>query len=94
MDKVIHHIRKVRRQPQEVRQSILHILTIASAIILFFLWVFSISSGSEETAQTFQEDIAPFSALKANLVDGYNSISTPSMPEIQYDPQLEFDTNY
>jgi hypothetical protein len=95
MDKIIHHVRRVRSQPEEVRQSILHALTIVSGVILFFLWVFSLgSSASDTTAQSFQEDIAPFSALKANLIEGYNSISIPAEFEAQLDPGLELDPNY
>jgi hypothetical protein len=73
MNKLIHN---VRRQPEEVRRHILHITTIAFAVILFLLWVVSLGrslSGEESRAEKRQE-ITPFSALKANLVGGYQSI--------------------
>ena len=41
MKKIIHHI---RRQPEEVRRHILHILTIVAAIILLLLWVYSLGT--------------------------------------------------
>jgi len=96
MEKIIHHVRRVRNQPEHVRQSILHILTLACGVILFTLWVFSLGSGPSETdtSQTLNEDLAPFSALKANLTDGFNSISDGANTEIQTDPELELDTTY
>ena len=74
MKKFIHHI---RRQPEGVRRHILHVITVAFAIILFLLWVVSLSRSftKEENRAAVRENLAPFSALKANLVGGYQSIT-------------------
>ena len=91
MEKVIHHIRKIRRQPEEVRQSILHILTIVSGIVLVLLWVFSLGSNpSSENESTLTEDLKPFSALKDNLVGGFNSISGSTTPT-DLNPDIQVD---
>jgi hypothetical protein len=98
MEKIIHHVKRVRNQPEHIRQSILHILTLASGVILFILWVFSLGSGPSDTntSQTLKENLAPLSALKANLTDGFNSISDGSNTDMQTetDPELELDTTY
>lgn len=83
MKKIIRHIRK---QPEEVRRHILHAATLGLAVILFFLWVFSLGRNftNEETRQKASEDLKPFSALRANLVDGYKSMTAPDFyPEQQ-----------
>ena len=74
MKKIIHHLRK---QPEEVRRNILHILIIASAIILIMLWVYSLgaSLGNTDTQVKIKEDIKPFSVLKDNMIGGYKNIS-------------------
>lgn len=77
MEKIIHHIRHIRKQPEEVRRHILHITTVVFAIILFLLWVVSLgrSFTKEEVRTEAREDLAPFSALRANIVGGYKSIT-------------------
>jgi hypothetical protein len=77
MRKIIHNLRK---QPEEVRTHILHVLTIGAAIVMVTLWVYSLGRNltSTETQVKLEEDIQPFSALKANLIGGYNSITEPS----------------
>lgn len=74
MKKFIHNI---RQQPEEVRRHILHILTIVAGIILILLWIFSlrVTLGSSSTQTKANNDLKPFSALKASVVDGYKSIS-------------------
>lgn len=73
MEKIIHHIRK---QPEEVRRHILHILIVAFAIILILLWVYSLGRTltNPSTQRKVNQDLKPFSALKANIVGGYESI--------------------
>lgn len=73
MKKLIRHLRK---QPEEHRRGILHALTIIFAFVLFFLWTYSLgtSLASPETGTSLKEDLKPFSVLKENIVDGYNSI--------------------
>ena len=82
MRKIINHLRK---QPEDVRTHILHISTAISGVILVLLWVYSLGTGISSTdaqAQLNKEVAEPFSALKANLIDGYKSISD-SAPAIE-----------
>jgi hypothetical protein len=74
MKKIIHHL---RRQPEEVRRHILHILTILCAIVLLSFWIYSLSANftSPDIGTKIKNDLQPLSALKDNLVGGYNSIS-------------------
>lgn len=76
MKKIIHHLRK---QPEEVRRHILHLMTIVAAIILFFLWVYSLGTNlsNPDTQAKMNNDLKHFSALKDNLVGGYNTLSEP-----------------
>ena len=82
MLKVIH---RLRRQPEEVRRHILHVVTIIFAVILLSLWVYSLGTnfGSDEAGNNAAN---PFSAIKDNLIGGYESISEPSeAPGLQVD---------
>ena len=82
MRKIIHHL---RRQPEDVRTHVLHLSTAVCGVILVLLWVYSLGTGltSSDTGAQFSKEVAePFSALKANLVDGYKSISE-SAPSIE-----------
>jgi hypothetical protein len=74
MRKVIHHIRK---QPEENRRHLLHILTLVSAFILLSLWVFTLSSdlSAPASGENLKAELAPFSVLKDNIIGGYKSIS-------------------
>ncbi len=73
MKKIIH---KLRRQPEEVRRHILHICTVAIAIVMIILWTYSLSRslGSPDTQVKIKQDLKPFSVLKDNLVGGYKSL--------------------
>lgn len=66
MKKIIHHIRK---QPEEIRRHILHVLIIIAAIILLFFWVYSLGTnlGNPDTQKQIRQDLKPFSVLKDNL---------------------------
>lgn len=72
MKKIIH---KLRRQPEEVRRHILHVLIFALAFIMAILWVFSLgkSLSNPDTKIKIKQDLKPFSTLKDNIIDGYNS---------------------
>jgi len=72
MRKIIHHLRK---QPEEVRRHVLHILIFAVAIIMILLWVFSLgkSLSNPDTQVKINQDLQPFSVLKDNIVEGYKS---------------------
>lgn len=74
MRKIIHHL---RRQPEELRRHILHILTICFGIVLLSLWVYSLGTNfsNPETQAKIEDDLSPLSALKGNLLGGYQSIS-------------------
>ena len=76
MKKIIHYI---RNQSEEVRRHVLHILTIAFAVILLFLWIYSLGTNltNPDTQIKASNDLKPFSTLKDNLVGGYKSLSEP-----------------
>jgi len=76
MKNFIHNIRK---QPEEIRTSILHILITCFAVILVLLWVYSLGTNltNSDTQAKIGQDLKPFSALKDNMVNGYNDISHP-----------------
>lgn len=78
MKKMIRHI---RRQPEETRRHLLHVLMIIAAIILFSLWVYSLGTNlsNQDMQAKVKNDLNPFSALKDNLIGGYNSISEPNL---------------
>ena len=74
MRKIIHHL---RRQPEEVRRHILHVLTICFGVILLLLWIYSLgrSFSNPDTQAKINNDLKPFSALKDGLVGGSKSRS-------------------
>ncbi len=74
MKKIIHHLRK---QPEEVRRHILHILIFIVAAIMIILWIFSLgkSLANSDTQNKMKQDLKPFSVLKNNIVNGYKNIS-------------------
>ena len=77
MKKIIHHIRK---QPEEVKRHILHVLIVAFAVVLILLWIYSLGTTltSPDTQVKVNQDLKPFSVLKDNMIGGYNSISGPN----------------
>ncbi|KKP87503.1 MAG: hypothetical protein UR90_C0003G0020 [Parcubacteria group bacterium GW2011_GWC1_35_8] len=70
-------ILNLRSQPEHVRRNILHVLTVFFAVALLLIWVFSLGTNlsSPETQAKINNDLEPFSALTANIVDGYYSIT-------------------
>lgn len=66
----------MRRQPEEVKRHILHITTLMFAVILSLLWVYSLGATltNDDNQAKINKDLQPISALKANLIGGYNSI--------------------
>ena len=78
MKKVIHHIRK---QPEHIRRSILHISVIVCGVVLILLWIYSLGTNlaSPDMREKINEDLKPFSALKDNMIGGYNSITEPNL---------------
>jgi len=74
MKKIIRHL---RRQPEEVRRQVLHLVIFILAIIMIALWVFSLGEdlADNDTQIKMKGDLKPFSVLKDNMVDGYKSVS-------------------
>ncbi len=70
-------IQNLRSKPERVRRQILHVLTIGFGIILVFLWIYSLGTNlnNPDTQAKAENDLEPFSALKANVIDGYQSLS-------------------
>jgi hypothetical protein len=78
MEKIIHHIRK---QPEEVRRHILHVLTFLAAVILILLWIYSLGTTliNPGMQAKISQDLKPFSALKDNIIGGYINLSKPNL---------------
>ena len=66
----------MRRQPDRIKRSILHVLIIILAVILVLLWIYMLGSGlaDENAGKKISRDLEPFTTLKDNMVGGYNSI--------------------
>jgi hypothetical protein len=77
MKKIIHHVNKIRRQPEHIRKSILHIIMAILAAILFMLWIYSLGTAmrNEDMKAKINQDIKPFSVIKDNITSQYNDIS-------------------
>lgn len=77
MQQMIHNL---RQKPEHVRRHILHVSTVVFGVALLFLWFYSLGTNlsNPETQARVQNDLQPFSALKANLIGGYKSISEPN----------------
>ncbi|MEI7709107.1 MAG: hypothetical protein WCI76_00125 [bacterium] len=77
MKKIIHHLRS---KPEHIRRHILHVLTVVAGFILLSIWFFSLSVhfSDPDTQVKLAHDVKPFSALKDNLVGGYQSLSAPN----------------
>lgn len=71
----------MRGQPEHVKRHILHVATIVFGVILVSLWVYSLGKNfsNPDTQAQLGQDLQPLSALKANLIGGYNSITEPSL---------------
>ena len=74
MRKIIHHL---RRQPEETRRHILHVLTILMGILLLALWIYSLgrTATDSNTQAEIKKDLSPLSVLKENAVEGYKTIT-------------------
>ena len=77
MKKIIHNI---RRQPEEVRRHVLHLLIFLAALVMIILWVFSLEKSltNSDTQVKMKQDLQPFNTLKDNLVGGDNNSNTNS----------------
>lgn len=80
MRKIIYNL---RGQPEHVRRHVLHVATLVFGIILILLWIYSLGrtlTNTDNQAKVNQ-DLKPLSALKANIVGGYNNLSTPTQDD-------------
>ena len=77
MKKIIHHMRS---QSEETRRHILHVSTMVAAIVLVLLWIYSLGTNftNPDNEAKLSDDLKPFSALKSNIIGGYQSLSQPS----------------
>jgi NADH:ubiquinone oxidoreductase subunit 6 (subunit J) len=78
MRQIIHHLRK---QPEEIKRHVLHVSILVCAVILGALWIYSLGTTitSSETQAKLNNDLKPLSALKANLIGGYDSITDTNL---------------
>ena len=77
--KIIHHIKKIRQQPEHIRRHILHVLIVICGVILVLLWIYSLGTTltNSDTQTKIGQDMKPFTALKDNMVGGYQNITNP-----------------
>lgn len=84
MEKIKKVVRHLRNRPEKERRHILHISMFVIVGFMFVLWIFSLGTTFNEPEEKIQvkESLKPFSVLKSNLLDGYNSISNEgTIPE-------------
>jgi len=77
MQKIIHNL---RQKPEKVRRHILHVTTLVLAVVLFFIWIYTLGAGlgNQDTQVRAQNDLEPLSAIKDNIINGYKSIQEES----------------
>jgi hypothetical protein len=77
-----------------VRRNILYISTTVFAVILFFLWIYSlgVTFTNSDTQVKINQDLKPLSAIKNDMVDGYNSISQPSTTDMTPNENTDLNT--
>lgn len=68
MKKILHHL---RRQPEEVRRHVLHLIILIVALVMLGLWILSLGSNlsNTDTQEKMKKDLAPFSQLKDNVLN-------------------------
>lgn len=78
-------IRNLRAKPERIKKQILYVSMLIFVVILIFLWVLSLGTtiNKKETEVSVKKDLQPFTILKANVIDGYKSISTESTDMIR-----------
>lgn len=81
MEKIHHHLRKIRKQPEHIKRHILHAVTIILGIILILLWVYTLGNNISDEDKKIKtvNDLKPLSVLKENVVDGYNDLGNNSL---------------
>jgi hypothetical protein len=75
--KIIHHIKKIRQQPEHIRRHILHVVIVFCGIILVLLWIYSLGTTltNSDNQAKMSQDLKPFTVLKDNMVGGYQNIT-------------------
>lgn len=70
--KVVHHLRS---KPEEERRQMLSLSMILVCVVMVILWTWSLGSNIKdpETKIEVKEGLKPFSVLKSNLIDSWNS---------------------
>lgn len=68
MRKIIH---KLRQKPEKERRHILHICIFLAAILMIFLWIFSLNKNltNSEIKIKAKKDLQPFTILRDDLVN-------------------------
>lgn len=78
-------VRHLRNKPEEERRHILNLFMFFVIVFMFILWIFSLGQtlGNPESKVKIKKDLQPFSVLKSNLIDGFNSTTGDVIPENQ-----------
>ncbi len=78
-------VRHLRNKPEEERRHILFLFMVFVIVFMIILWVFSLGQtlNDPEAKVKIKKDLQPFSVLKSNLVDGFNSTKEDVVPENQ-----------
>jgi hypothetical protein len=82
MKKIIHHI---RRQPEKIRRHILHVIVSCFAVVLFFLWIYSLGTTltSTDIKAKMNQGLKPFSILKDNITNGLSGTQESNLNTVQ-----------
>lgn len=93
---MIHHkvrkiVHRLRARPEEERRHILTLSMIAVCGVMLVLWIWSLGAdlSSEETKSKLQNDLKPFSVLKTNLIDGWDSANSNTSSEVPVENSYE-----
>jgi len=80
MKKIIHNL---RQKPEQTRRHIVHIFMVIVGAILVSLWIWSLGKtfSNPEVQTKMKQDLQPFTLLKDNIVNGYNSVTTEDYSE-------------
>jgi len=80
--KFVHHLRS---KTEEEKKQILYIFMICVIVIMFIFWIWSLGGqiSDPQNKSKMKQDLAPFSTLKDDLLNGYDDISGTSSPVIQ-----------
>lgn len=62
-------IYNIRRQPEEIKRHILHVLVAVAGVLLLSVWVYSLGGSLSDTVseENIKKNVEPLSVLKNNL---------------------------